>query len=134
MKPKISLVSLGVADLDRETAFYRDGLGLPIEMHVAGEVTMFRTEGTLLALYVREKMAEDLGMEPSPLPPFPGFTLAHNVPSREAVDELMAQAEAAGARVLAPGRDAAWGGYIGHFADPEGFPWEIAWNPGLDLT
>jgi catechol 2,3-dioxygenase-like lactoylglutathione lyase family enzyme len=134
MKPKISLVTLGVADLDRAKRFYRDGLGFPLEVD-APEVGIFRLDGTWLSVYRREDLATDLGLPAEAAPPaFHGFSLAHNVQSRAAVDAVIELAVAAGGRVLTPPRDMAWGGYAGHFADPEGFPWEVAWNPDIDLT
>lgn len=134
MKPKISLVTLGVADVERAKRFYRDGLGLALEVD-AVEVGMFRLEGTMLAVYDRKALAAEIGAEAdTPPPAFAGFSLAHNVPGREDVDALIAQAVAAGGKVVTAGRDTSWGGYAGYFADPDGFLWEVAWNPDLNLT
>jgi catechol 2,3-dioxygenase-like lactoylglutathione lyase family enzyme len=132
MKPKISLITLGVHDLARSRAFYRDGLGLPIEVDLP-EVAMFRMEGTWLALFGREDLAEDAAVDAEGAG-FPAFSLAHNVPSRADVDRLMGEARAAGAKVTKPAANAPWGGYSGYFADPDGFLWEIAWNPDIDLS
>jgi len=130
--PKISLVTLGVADLERSTVFYRDGLGLPVHGDYPG-VTFLELNGTWLSLFPRQDLAADAQQSPDGSG-FRGFSLAHNVTSKEEVDAIMAQAVAAGATVVKTAGDAEWGGYSGYFADPDGFLWEIAWNPGLDLT
>lgn len=132
MKPKLSLLTLGVGDLDRSRRFYRDGLGLPVFRDLA-EVVFFQLEGTWLAIWDREALAADAGLEARPAG-FPSFSIAHNVPSREAVDEVIGQAAAAGAHVVKPPADTPWGGYSGYFVDPDGFLWEVAWNPDFDLT
>lgn len=137
MEPRISLITLGVTDLARATAFYRDGLGLPTEGDYEG-VTFFKLRGTWLSLYPRTALAADAGVSDAGLSGagngFPGFALAHNVSSKAAVDATLQHAEAAGARLVKPAQDAEWGGYSGYFADPDGFLWEVAWNPHLDLT
>lgn len=134
MKPKISLITLGVEDLGRALAFYRDGLGFePHNARDGDPCIMFRLEGTWLALYPRASLAEDAAMSPE-RSGFPGFTLAHNVKSKEEADTVFAQAIAAGARPVKPPQNAFWGGYSGYFADPDGFLWEVAFNPFTDLT
>lgn len=134
MKPKLSLITLGVADLDRSLRFYRDGLGLPTEDYdpEAG-VVFFRLEGMLLAIWPREELAGDAGVSPAGSG-FPGIALAHNEPSREGVDAVFAEALAAGATSVKQPVDTVWGGYAGYFADPDGHLWEVAWNPFTDLT
>jgi len=127
MEPRISIVTLGVSDLAGSTQFYRDGLGLPLRPGSEG-IAFFETGGTWLALYPREALAADATV-PADGAGFAGFTLAHNVRSREEVDALLAQAETAGATIIKPAQDADWGGYSGYFADPDGFLWEVAWNP-----
>jgi catechol 2,3-dioxygenase-like lactoylglutathione lyase family enzyme len=134
MKPKISLVTLGVRDLPRALAFYRDGLGFPTHNYTDGDdMIMFQLEGSWFGLYPREALAEDalISTEGSG---FSGVTLAHNVPSKAGVDEVFAQALAAGATAKKTPRDVFWGGYSGYFADPEGFLWEVAFNPFTDLS
>ncbi len=127
MEPRISLITLGVADLERAVRFYRDGLGLPRREGPEG-IAFFETSGTWLSLYPRESLAED-AMADAAGSGFRGFALAHNVRTREEVDPLLEQAAAAGARIVKPAREASWGGYSGYFADPDGFLWEVAWNP-----
>ena len=127
MEPRVTLVTLGVSDLDRSTRFYRDGLGLPMRDGPEG-VAFFETRGTWLSLYPRTALAEDIGIAPDGTG-FAGFTLAHNVRSPEDVDRTLREAVAAGARLVKPGQKVFWGGYSGYFADPDGFVWEVAWNP-----
>jgi len=126
------LVTLGVADLERSVAFYRDGLELPRRDGPEG-IAFFELSGTWLSLYPRESLAEDAQVS-SEGSGFRGFTLAHNVDSPESVDRVIAQAVSAGARLVKPGQEVFWGGYSGYFADPDEFLWEVAWNPHLDLT
>ena len=134
MKPKISLITLGARDLQRMLAFYRDGLGFPTHNYTPGDdMVMFRLEGTWLGLFPREALAEDATV-PSAGSGFAGIVLAHNAPSKGAVDQVFAQALAAGASAVKPPQDVFWGGYSGYFADPEGNLWEVAFNPFTDLT
>jgi hypothetical protein len=132
MKPHISMITLGVSDLARSTVFYRDGLGFPTEGDFEG-VSFFKLRGAWLSLFPRDEMAKDAGLSDAKSG-FGSFTLAHNVASKTEVESVLAQAEAAGATILKPAQDAFWGGYHGFFADPDGFVWEIAWNPYLDLS
>ena len=127
MEPRVSLITLGVADLERSIRFYRDGLGLPRREGPEG-IAFFETRGTWLSLYPREALAQDATVS-SEGSGFRGFSLAHNVESPEAVDRVLEQAVSAGAELLKPGQKASWGGYSGYFADPDGFLWEVAWNP-----
>jgi catechol 2,3-dioxygenase-like lactoylglutathione lyase family enzyme len=134
MKPKISIITLGVADLQRSLRFYRDGLGFPTHNYKADEgIAFFRMEGSWLAIYPRDKLAED-AMVPAEVAGFSGVTLAHNVGTREEVDQVVKQAVGAGARLMKPPREVFWGGYSGYFADPDGHLWEVAFNPFTDLT
>ena len=128
MEPRISLITLGVTDLERAIRFYRDGLGWPHSSVGAGEVAFFRTQGTLLALYPHEALAADAGL-PVARPGFGGVILAHNVRSRDMVDVVMAEAVAVGAMLIKSAQALSWGGYVGYFADPDGHVWEVAWNP-----
>lgn len=134
MKPKIGLITLGVGDIARSLAFYRDGLGFPTHEYKEGEDMVFlRLEGTWLALFPRNALAEDAGV-PAEGSGFRGITLAHNVPSKTEVDDVFALALKAGATAVKQPQDVFWGGYCGYFADPDGHLWEVAWNPFTDLT
>ncbi len=128
MEPRISLITLGVADLQRSIAFYRDGLKLPKRDAGSENIAFFETSGTWLSLYPRDALAEDAGI-PSEGGGSHDFTLAHNVRSPEEVDRILEEAVAAGATLVKPGQAVFWGGYSGYFADPDGFVWEVAWNP-----
>ncbi len=132
MKPKIGLITLGVGNLERSTAFYRDGLGFPTQGDYPG-VTFFVLEGTWLSLYPRAELARDAQVDEAGSG-FRGFALAHNVSTKTEVDQILDQASKAGGTIVKRARDAEWGGYSGYFSDPDGFLWEVAWNPGIDLT
>jgi catechol 2,3-dioxygenase-like lactoylglutathione lyase family enzyme len=129
MKPHVTIITLGVKDLDRSIQFYENGLGLPRKKGFKG-IAFFETTGTMLALYPRNKLAEDITV-PEEGSGFQGFTLAHNVSSPEEVDATLLEADAAGAEIVKPGQKAFWGGYSGYFRDPDGFYWEVAHNPFL---
>lgn len=134
MKPKVSLITLGVRDFERSLRFYRDGLGLPCPNFKEGEdIVFFALEGTWLALYPFDKLAEDATVAPDGNG-FRGVTLAHNEPSIEGVDRVFAEALAAGATAVKQPQKVFWGGYSGYFADPDGYLWEVAYNPFTDLT
>ncbi len=128
MEPRISIITLGVTDLPRAVEFYRDGLGLPLYDENTESIAFFQNRGTWLALYPREALAADVGIDAQGSG-FSGVTLAHNVRTREEVDTLLEEAVAAGANLIKPAGDTFWGGYSGYFADPEGYLWEVAWNP-----
>jgi catechol 2,3-dioxygenase-like lactoylglutathione lyase family enzyme len=132
MKPKISMITLGVSDLTKSTAFYRDGLGLPTYGDYPG-VIFFKLTGTWLALFPYDDLVAEVQLPPSK-GGFSGFTLAHNVASTNEVDDLIKQAEQAGAKIIKFPEKAEWGGYAGCFSDPDGYIWEVAWNPDFDLT
>lgn len=134
MKPRISVISLGVDDLERALAFYRDGLGLPTQGIIGrefehGAVAFFELQsGMKLALWAREDMAHDAGVPRPTTRSGPHCTLGHNVRSEEEVNGVMAQAQAAGARVVKPAQKTFWGGYAGYFEDPDGHLWEVVYN------
>ena len=128
MEPRISIVTLGVSDLARSVEFYRDGLGLVLYDENTESIAFFQNKGTWLALYPREALAADVGI-PTEGSGFSGVTLAHNLRSKEEVDELLDVAVAAGATLVKPAQDTFWGGYSGYFSDLDGYLWEIAWNP-----
>jgi catechol 2,3-dioxygenase-like lactoylglutathione lyase family enzyme len=134
MKPRITLITLGVDDLDRAVQFYRDGLGLNTQGVVGtefehGAVAFFDLQtGLKLALWPRKSIAHDTGVSPGKPNP-PDFTIGHNVSSKSEVDAVMAQAGRAGAVIVKPAHDTFWGGYAGYFQDPDAHLWEVAWNP-----
>lgn len=134
MKPKISLVTLGVYDLPRAIRFYRDGLGLPEHETNSDEVAFFKLDGAWLSLFPRAALAKDIGITDDSPNGFSGITLAHNAASQEAVDQVLEKAIAAGADLIKPAEKVFWGGYSGYFRDPEGHYWEVAYNPFMDLT
>lgn len=126
---RISLITLGVADVARSTAFY-EAMGWARSAHsVDGEVSFFGTADSVLAVYDVAKLARDVGSDATALPPFTGVTLAINVESAAEVDRVVAEAEAAGASVRKRPEKATWGGYVGYFTDPDGHAWEVAHNP-----
>lgn len=127
MKPRISMITLGVRDLAAAIEFYEKGLGLP-RMDSPPEVAFFTLNGTWLGLYGREALAEDAGVS-SQGDGFDAFTLAHNVTSAEEVDTVIAQAVAAGATLVKQPQKVFWGGYSGYFKDLDGHLWEVAHNP-----
>jgi len=138
MEAKITVLTLGVADLERAVAFYRDGLGLPTEGIIGGEfeygaVAFFRLKaGLQLALWPRKSIARDTGLPVAS--DAPGwFTIGHNVNSRAEVGEVMEQATKAGATILKPQQDTFYGGYAGYFQDPDSHVWEVVYNPGFGL-
>jgi len=132
MQPRLSLVTLGVADLARAVRFYEQVLELP-RLPSPSSVAFFELGRTWLSLFPRELLAEDATV-PAEGSGFRGFTLAHNVGSQEEVDRLLRQIEERGGRIVKPARRADWGGYSGYFADPDGFLWEVAWNPHFPHT
>ena len=131
MEARITLITLGVGDLERSVAFYRDGLGWS-RREGSEEIAFFEMPGTWLSLYPRDKLAEDATV-PAAGSGFAGITLAHNVGSPEAVDRTLEEAVAAGATLVKPGQEVFWGGYSGYFSDPDGFLWEVAWNPHFSV-
>src|SRR5690606_15301149 len=136
MTPRVSLITLGVDDLDRALVFYRDGLGFPTEGIVGrefeyGAVAFFDLQpGLRLALWPRKSIANETGIADSGLSPT-GFMLAHNVASAAEVDAVMEEAGKAGASIVKSAAPTFWGGYAGCFQDPDGHLWEIAWNPAM---
>jgi catechol 2,3-dioxygenase-like lactoylglutathione lyase family enzyme len=138
LEPRITIVTLGVDDLERSLAFYREGLGLPSQGIVGrefeyGAVAFFELRGGVrLALFPRASIARDADVPLGP-PSATEMTIAHNVPSRDEVDALIARAARAGARVVRPAGPTFWGGYAGYFADPDGHLWEIAFNPNIPI-
>jgi hypothetical protein len=137
MKPRITILTIGVDDLERSLKFYRDGLGLPTQGVVGeefehGAVAFFDLQnGLKLALWPRKSIAHDSKV-PQTAPSPTEFTIGHNVNSKAEVDAVMAQAKQAGARIIKPAKDTFWGGYGGYFQDPDDHLWEVAWNPRME--
>jgi catechol 2,3-dioxygenase-like lactoylglutathione lyase family enzyme len=138
MKPRISLLTLGVDDLERAVRFYRDGLGLETPGIVGtefehGAVAFFDLQaGLKLALWPRASLSHDSGIPQDP-PSATELSLGHNVASREEVDRVMEEARAAGAGIVKEAAETFWGGYAGYFQDPDGHLWEVAWNPQFEV-
>lgn len=138
MKPRISLLTLGVDDLARSLRFYKDGLGLKTEGIVGAEfehgaVAFFDLQnGLKLAIWSRKNIAHDSGL-PLEKPSATEFTIGHNVSSKAEVNAVMEQARQAGAKIVKPAQDTFWGGYAGYFQDPDGHLWEVAYNPAWKL-
>jgi catechol 2,3-dioxygenase-like lactoylglutathione lyase family enzyme len=136
MKPRLTVLTLAVDDLDRALCFYRDGLGFATpgifgtEFEHGAVVFIDLQPGLKLALWPRRSLAHDTGLPLQP-PSATELSLGHNVRSRDEVDAVMAQAAAAGAVLVKPAQDTFWGGYGGYFQDPDGHLWEVVWNPHL---
>ncbi|MEC5385703.1 VOC family protein [Uliginosibacterium sp. H3] len=134
MKPRITVLTLGVADLERAVAFYRDGLGLQTEGIIGkefehGAVAFFDLQaGIKLALWPRASLSHDSGL-PVSAPCGTELSIGHNVSSKAEVDAVMGEATKAGAKIVKPAQDTFWGGYAGYFQDPDGHLWEVVWNP-----
>jgi catechol 2,3-dioxygenase-like lactoylglutathione lyase family enzyme len=139
MKARITIITLGVDDLERSVAFYRDGLGFPTKGIVGqdfeyGAVAFFDLQpGLQLALWPRDSIARDAGIRKTPRSPT-DLSLGHNVNSQEEVDAAMRQARQAGAAIVKQAGDTFWGGYAGYFHDPDGHLWEVVWNPQLPVA
>lgn len=135
MDPRISIVTLGVTDLARSTAFYRDGLGFPVHEAGGPGITFFALSAMMLSLYPRDALMAEAnpGRTPADGQAPHNFTIAHNVASRAEVDAVLAEAQAAGAVIVKPAAETFWGGYSGYFADPDGFRWEVATGSGLPV-
>lgn len=128
MEPRVSIITLGVSDLERSYDFYCIGLGLPTTRTPESGIIFFQTNGVCLALYPLNKLAEDVSPGQSSVRgQFSGITLAHNTKSKEEVDALLALAEKSGGKIEKPAQDVFWGGYSGYFSDPDGYLWEVAY-------
>ena len=136
MKARITVFTIGVDNLERALTFYRDGLGLPTDGIIGSEfehgaVAFFKLQpGLMLAVWPRASIAHDTRLPVGPRSATE-FTIGHNLRSVEEVDQVMAQAEAAGARIVKPAEHTFWGGYAGYFQDPDDHLWEVLWNPDL---
>lgn len=128
MRQKLSLVTLGVKDFQRSVDFYKNGLGWKTSSASGDDVAFFPMGGIVLALYPREKLAEDATVDANGSG-FSGITLAYNTKSQAEVDEVLQTVERIGGKIVKPAEKVFWGGYSGYFADPDGHLWEVAWNP-----
>lgn len=139
MKPRISVLTLGVNDLEKSLRFYRDGLGLPTQGIIGqefehGAVAFFDLQsGVKLAIWPRKHLAHDAKVS-NTHQSATEFSIGHNVSSKKEVDAVMEQAKKAGAVITSPAQDAFWGGYSGYFQDPDGHLWEVAWNPQWEIN
>lgn len=138
MKPRITVITLGVNNLKKSLKFYRDGLGFATQGIIGeefeyGAVVFIELQtGLKLALWPRKSMAHDSGVPLQP-PSATELTIGHNVNSKKEVDEVMAHAKKAGAKIIKPAEDTFWGGYAGYFQDPDDHLWEVVWNPQMKV-
>jgi uncharacterized glyoxalase superfamily protein PhnB len=139
MKPRITVITLGVDNLKEALTFYRDGLGLPTQGIVGeefehGAVAFFDLQpGLKLAIWSRDDIAHDTGLPKSKSSPTE-LTIGHNVATKEEVDSVMEEAKRAGAKIVKRAQTTFWGGYAGYFQDPDGHLWEVVWNPQIEIT
>jgi len=131
MEQRVSILTLGVADLARSRAFYAR-LGWHASQASNEAIAFFQAGGMIVALYPRTELAKDANLAAEGQG-FPGFTVSFNARTRAEVDAVLAEAQSAGGRILKPAQEAFWGGYSGYFADPDNFLWEVAWNPSFPI-
>ena len=129
MRQKLSIVTLGIKNFQRSLDFYKNGLGWK-PSRASDKIAFFPMDGVILALYPREKLAQDATVD-STGSGFSGITLAYNAKSQEEVDEVLHTVQSAGAKIIKQAQQVFWGGYSGYFADPDGYLWEVAWNPSF---
>ncbi len=135
MNPRISIITLGVSDLERSYKFYHEGLGLPTTRKPESGIIFFQTGGVCLALYPLDKLAEDISpSQSSKRGRFSGITLAHNTKSKKEVDEILTLAEGSGGKIEKPAQEVFWGGYSGYFSDPDGYFWEVAYSDSWEFN
>ncbi len=135
MEPRISVITLGVVDLERSYRFYKEGLGFPTTWKPDKGVIFFKTQGTCLALYPFGKLAEDVDPKLRVRKPkFSGVSLGYNTRTKAEVNKVLKRAEKAGGRIEKPAQDAFWGGYSGYFSDPDGYLWEVAYADFVEFN
>jgi uncharacterized protein len=132
MEQRVSIVTLGVKDLNHSREFY-ERMGWRRSVAKNEDIVFFQVGGMALALFPRKELAKDANV-PGTGSGFSGMTLAYNTRSKEEVDRILDEAKAAGAKLLKPASEAFWGGYSGYFADPDGYAWEVAWNPFFQIA
>ncbi|MGM0589569.1 MAG: VOC family protein [Bacteroidota bacterium] len=133
MHPHVSIITLGVSNLEISTQFYREKLNWHPTEASNEHITFIELNGFLLSLYERSALAEDAGLTVTDPSDFPGFSLAHNVNSTAEVDALFEQLRSQGVSIVKEPQKASWGGYSGYFSDPDGFLWEVAYNPFMHI-
>lgn len=133
MESKISIVTLGVADLNTATKFYQQGLGFPLQENSNEAISFFALQGTWLSLFPKAELAKDVGISAKG-EGFGGITLSHNVKSEKEVDAILELAKQAGAKIIKSATKADWGGYHGYFADLDGYLWDVAYNPFFSIA
>ena len=135
MEPRISIITLGVSDLETSCRFYRDGLGFPTTYAPEQGIIFFKTNGVCLALYPFDGLAEDVSpdFQNQEKGKFAGITLAHTTRTKEEVNELLEEARQAGGKIEKEAQDTFWGGYSGYFSDPDGYLWEVAYADSWDF-
>lgn len=131
MEQRLSLITLGVADLARSRRFYEDGLGWT-KGNPEEEVAFYQLNGLILAIWSRDELAADAHLSDTGAT-FSGISIAFNTRTHDEVDDVLAQAVAAGGAIIKPAQEQVWGGYSGYFTDPDGHPWEVAFNPGWSI-
>lgn len=135
MEPRISIITLGVTDLDRSYKFYSEGLGFPTTRKPESGIVFFQTNGVCLALYPLDKLAADISPSyPSEKGRFSGITLAHNTKSKKEVDVILTLAKKSGGKIEKQAQDVFWGGYSGYFSDPDGYLWEVAYADSWEFN
>lgn len=135
MEARISIITLGVNNLERSFRFYHQGLGFPTDSKLEDGIIFFQTSGTRLALYPRDKLAEDVSPDLSDERSiFPGMTLSHNTRTKKEVDAILDLAQKAGGKIVKPAQLVFWGGYSGYFTDPDGYFWEVAWAESWEFN
>jgi uncharacterized protein len=127
MESRITIITLGVRDFQKSYQFYTE-LGFKADAKPTDHIAFFKTNGTVLAIYPFDKLAEDIGTDVSTgKSAFSGITLAHNVKHKSDVNDILLQAQEAGGKIVKPAQDAFWGGYHGYFSDPDDYYWEVAY-------
>ena len=135
MEPRISIITLGVADINRSYQFYHKGLGLPTTRTPESGIIFFQTGGTCLALYPLDELAKDVSeQQPSDRGAFSGITIAHNTKSKKEVEDVLSLAEKHGGKIIKPAQDVFWGGYSGYFSDPDDYLWEVAYADSWEFN
>lgn len=132
MRQKLNIITLGVKDFQQSLNFYQNGLGWEASSASTENIAFFQLGGIVLALYPREKLAEDVTVSPEGTG-FSGITLAYNAKNQAEVDEVLKTVEELGAKIIKKAQKVFWGGYSGYFADPDGHLWEVAWNPFFEF-